>query len=373
LLQLDSVNAFCRSHYMAIYSRVGPYRREILDRLAAHENTTDGGSVPALKRELFEYWAHEASLVPMRYHPLLRWRMKRADQEAWKFVTRVATEQPELILAVLALVGERGPLRGSEATEQRRSRSERAMWDWSDGKNALEYLFYDGRVTAAKRVNFERLYDLTERVIPPDILSAATPEENDAHRQLLLIAAARLGVASEQDLGDYFRLPRKASRAQVAELARTGALVAVDVEGWDATAYMLPGATAAGPIDARALISPFDSLIWSRARTSRIFGFDYRLEIYTPAAKRTYGYYVLPFLLGEQLVARVDLRSDRPSKTLRVLGSFAESGAEPALVAHELAAELRLVARWLGLDRVEVARRGGLARPLSAELKARGA
>jgi hypothetical protein len=371
ILQIDSVNALCRSHYMAIYSRVGPYRREILDALAGHETTSGRkGSRRTAQRELFEYWAHEASLIPLRYQPLLRWRMERADQDAWTFVSRVAKEQPELIERVLALVAQRGPLRGSEATEKQTPRSARAMWDWSEGKNALEYLFYAGRVTAAKRVNFERFYDLTERVISPTVLAVPTPDEDDAHRQLLLIAAERLGVATEDDLGDYFRLPRKASRARVAELAHGGELVTVAVEGWNAPAYAPRRPTAAGPVRARALLSPFDSLIWSRKRTSRLFGFDYRLEIYTPAAKRTYGYYVLPFLLGEELVARVDLKSDRPANTLRVLGSFAEAGRDDPEVAHELAAELWLLAGWLDLDRVEVARRGDLSRRLARAVDA---
>jgi uncharacterized protein len=369
VLQLDSVNVFCRSHYMPVYSRVGPYPREILDGLSGHQtSSTNPGRRARPDRELFEYWAHQASLISLELQPLLRWRMARADQEAWKFVVQVAKEQPQLIEDVLALVTERGPIRGSDASTQPLTRDGNAMWNWSDGKNALEYLFYAGRVCTSQRVNFERLYDLPERVLPADVLGAATPSEDDAQRQLILIAARSLGVASEEDLGDYFRLPRKASKARVAELVQSGDLETTAVEGWRLPAYMLPGAEPPRPVRACALLSPFDSLVWSRARTSRLFGFDYSIEIYTPAAKRRFGYYVLPFLLGESLVARVDLKSDRKAGVLRVLGAFAEDRHEPGPIARELAAELLSLANWLGLSYVAAERRGNLATRLAAEL-----
>jgi uncharacterized protein len=369
VLQLDSVNVFCRSHYMPVYSRVGPYPREILDGLSGHRTSSANPGRPArTDRELFEYWAHQASLISLELQPLLRWRMARADQEAWKFVVQVAKEQPQLIEDVLALVTERGPIRGSEASPRPLTRDGNAMWNWSDGKNALEYLFYAGRVSTSQRVNFERLYDLPERVLPADVLGAPTPSEDDAQRQLILIAARSLGVASEEDLGDYFRLPRKASKARVAELVQSGDLETTAVEGWRLPAYMLPGAEPPRPVRACALLSPFDSLVWSRARTSRLFGFDYSIEIYTPAAKRQFGYYVLPFLLGESLVARVDLKSDRKAGVLRVLGAFAEDRHEPGPIARELAAELLSLANWLGLSYVAAERRGNLATRLAAEL-----
>jgi uncharacterized protein YcaQ len=244
------------------------------------------------------------------------------------------------------------------------------MWNWSDGKNALEYLFYAGRVCTSQRVNFERLYDLPERVLPPDVLAAPTPAEADAQRQLILIAARALGVASEEDLGDYFRLPRKASKVRVAELVESNDLDTTTVAGWRMPAYMLPSVAPARPVRARALLSPFDSLIWSRARAARLFGFDYRVEIYTSAAKRQYGYYVLPFLLGESLVARVDLKSDRKTGVLRVLGAFAEDGHEPGHIARELASELLSLANWLGLGDVAAEPRGNLATRLATELAA---
>jgi uncharacterized protein len=353
---------------MPVYSRIGPYEREILDHLAAHVSTVGERSTRVRDQELFEYWAHEASLIPFAYEPLLRWRMAGADAYMWKPVARLAREKPQLLDHVLQLVTDNGPIRGADAEPQARVRDARQMWDWSDGKIALEYLFYTGRVSSAERVNFERRYDLTERVLPPEVLAAPTPSDADAQRALVVIAAQRLGVASEEDLGDYFRLPRKISKARVAELLDAGELEAVTVQGWTMPAYVLSGARAPRAVSARALLSPFDSLIWSRPRTERLFDFNYRLEIYTPAAKRKYGYYVLPFLLDESLVARVDLKSDRKAGVLRVLGAFAESHSEPQHVATELADELLILASWLGLDSVQVTRNGDLSRPLHTQL-----
>jgi len=369
LLQLDSVNVFCRSHYMPVFSRLGPYPRAALDRLAWH---ADGGSAPgrAGRRELIEYWGHEASLLPVEMQPLLRWRMARADALAWKGVARVAVEQPRLLEFVLDVVRERGPIRASDLAAKGRRREPREMWSWSEEKTALEYLFFAGRVCAARRVNFERLYDLPERVLPRPVLEAPTPTQDEAQRRLLLIAAKRLGVATEADLGDYFRLPRAESKARVAELAEDGGLVPVRVEGWRQPAYLSTerpeGLRRAA--SARALLTPFDSLVWARERTERLFDFRYRIEIYTPAPKRVHGYYVLPFLLGDRLVGRVDLKSDRQAGVLRVRGAFAEPHADVPLVAAELADELRLLSAWLELDSVSVARKGDLAAALRRAL-----
>jgi len=370
LLQLDSVNVFCRSHYMPVFSRLGPYPRQALDRLAWHENGSEE-SRRSGQRDLIEYWGHEASLLPVELQPLLRWRMARADALAWKGVARVAVEQPELLAFVLKTVRERGPLRASDLAAKGRRREPGEMWNWSEEKTALEYLFFAGRVCAARRVNFERLYDLPERVLPREVLGAPTPSQEEAQRQLVLIAAKRLGVASEADLGDYFRLPRAESKARVAELVEDGGLTAVRVEGWRPPAY-IPAERPAGlrrAARARALLTPFDSLVWARERAERIFGFRYRIEIYVPAPKRVYGYYVLPFLLGDRLVARVDLKSDRQAGVLRVRGAFAEPGADTALVAKELAEELRLLSEWLGLGGVSVARKGDLAAALRREVR----
>ncbi len=358
ILQLDSVNVFCRSHYMPLFSRLGPYPRATLDTLTAH---TDG----PVRRETFEYWAHEASLLPVATQPLLRWRMARVDEQAWGGIVRVAREHPELVQEVLALVTAQGPIRSSATGVARPARTSGQMWNWHPGKIALEYLFWSGQVTAARRVNFERLYDLTARVLPRDVASAPTPSEPDAQRELTRIAARALGVATEPDLGDYFRLPRADSKARVAELVELGELEPIEVQGWRRPAYLWPSARRPRRVDARALLSPFDSLIWFRARTEQIFGFRYRIEIYTPAAKRVHGYYVLPFLLGDALVARVDLKSDRQAGVLRVQGAHLEAGQDPRRVATELAAELVTTASWLGLDRVAVAARGDLAPELA--------
>jgi uncharacterized protein YcaQ len=360
LLQLDSVNVFSRTHYMPLFSRLGPYPRELLDRMAAHTN----GSI---RRELFEYWAHEASLVPVALQPHLRWRMARADHDAWGGVRRIAREHPQLVADVLALVDEQGPVRAADTGAERAKRRAGEMWNWHEGKTALEYLFWSGQVTAARRVNFERRYDLPERVLPPDVLAQPTPTVEEAQRELVRVAARALGVATEPDLGDYFRLPRGESKQRVAELVEAGELEPATVEGWTAPAYLWPAARRPRRVRARALLSPFDSLIWFRPRTERIFGFRYRIEIYTPAPKRVHGYYVLPFLLGDELVARVDLKSDRQAGVLRVQGAYAEPDLDTAHVAAELAQELHAVAGWLGLERgVAVADRGDLAPALAA-------
>jgi uncharacterized protein YcaQ len=346
VLQLDSVNVFCRSHYMPVFSRLGAYDRELLDGLAGHTEP-DGG------REFFEYWGHEASIMPSSVYGLLRWRNVRADLEAWKFVVDFAREHPDYVEQTLALVKEQGPIRASATGAVRDQAHEGEMWNWHEGKLALEYLFYAGRVAVARRVNFERLYDLPQRVLPADALDQNQPEA-EAQRQLIRIAASALGVATEPDLGDYFRLTRGDSKARVAELVDAGELTPIRIDGWDTVAYLSPDADTPGQIQGRALLSPFDSLIWTRARAQRVFDFDYHLEIYTPAAKRQYGYYVLPFLVNDQLVGRVDLKTDRKAHRLLVQGVFFEARSDHELVALELAHELTDVAQWLGLDGVDV-------------------
>jgi uncharacterized protein len=358
ILQIDSVNVFCRSHYLPLFSRLGPYSREALDTLTAH-------TAGPVRRELFEYWAHEASLVPVELQPLLRWRMQRASEDAWPGIRRIAHDKPTLLDDVVDLMRERGPIRASETGIPRPARVPGEMWNWHDGKMALEYLFWAGRAASARRINFERHYDLPERVLPPAVLAVPTPSVEEAQRELVRIAARAYGVATEPDLGDYFRLPRADSKARVAELVDAGELVRVEVEGWAAPTYLWPQARRPRRITARALLSPFDSLVWFRERTERLFGFRYRIEIYTPAPKRLYGYYVLPFLLGDSLVARVDLKSDRQAGVLRVQGAYLEDGADPYYVAGELAEELAVTARWLGLGAVVVMPRGDLAPDLA--------
>jgi uncharacterized protein len=354
LLQLDSVNVFCRSHYLPVLARLGPYSRDLLDRLAAH---TSG----PVRRELFEYWAHEASLVPVELQPLLRWRMARAATDHWAGVRRIAKDKPNLLEDVLALIEEQGPIRSSDTGIAPIAPRPGHMWNWHDGKIALEYLFYAGRVTAARRINFERYYDLPERVLPAEILAAPTPEPADAFRELVRIAARAHGIGTEPDLRDYFRMSHTATKRAVAELVDSGELLPVEVDGWNTPAYLWHEARRPRRITARALLSPFDPVVWFRQRTERLFGFRYRIEIYTPAPKRVYGYYVLPVLLGDELVGRVDLKSDRQARVLRVQSAHVEGGHDPHYVSQELAEELAITADWLGLDGVVVMPRGGLA------------
>ncbi|MDP9092765.1 MAG: winged helix DNA-binding domain-containing protein [Actinomycetota bacterium] len=358
ILQIDSVNVFARTHYMPLFSRLGPYSRDALDRLTAH---TSG----PVRRELFEYWAHEASIIPVELQPLLRWRMARAHADAWGGMRRIARDNPKLLQDITRLVAEHGPVRANETGVRPPTRKPGQMWNWHDGKIALEYLFWSGQITAARRVNFERYYDIPQRVLPASVLALPTPSVEAAQRQLVRIAARAYGVATEADLGDYFRLPRAESKARVAELSSAGELDVVAVEGWNQPAYLWPGARRPRRITARALLSPFDSLIWFRERAERLFGFRYRIEIYTPSIKRQYGYYVLPFLLGDALVARVDLKSDRKAGVLRVQAAYLEQGADPHYVAAELAAELATTARWLGLGSIVVMPRGDLAPELA--------
>jgi len=362
LLQIDSVNVFSRAHYLPVFARLGPYPRALLDELT--------GYVPRPRKPaMFEYWAHAASLIPIELQPLLRWRMARADEEPWPGIRRIARENPALLDDVLRLVQEQGPVRAGDTGIPRPAPRPGHMWNWHDGKVALEYLFYAGKVTTAKRVNFERYYDLTERVIPPAVLATPTPSEPAAKIELVRLSARALGVATEPDLRDYFRIAHDSCKAAVATLVETGELLPVEVTGWRAPAYLWHEAKRPRRVAARALLAPFDPLVWYRERTERLFDFFYRIEIYTPEAQRQYGYYVLPFLLGEHLVGRVDLKADRQAGVLRVQSAWVELGHDPDHVAAELAAELALTAQWLELDEVVVAPRGDLAKELAAAVQ----
>jgi hypothetical protein len=350
LLQIDSVNVLTRAHYMPAYSRVGPYPTAVVDDMAFKHH------------ELFEYWAHEASLVPVDLHPLLRWRMKRAEAKigTWGAVARIASEQPGYIERVFQEVVDRGPIAAGEVEDDIRRSKDNWGWNWSAAKTALEYLFWTGRITTASRRNFERRYDLPERVLPKRVLDLPTPDEATAHRELLLIAARSHGVGTVGDLADYFRIKNPQARPRIAELVEDGRLVEVAVSGWRHPAYMLPDMVVPRKAAAPALLVPFDPLIWERDRTLRLFDFHYRVEIYVPAEKRVHGYYVLPFLLGDRLVARVDLKADRSGGTLLVQSASAEPGA-PEATAAALAGELQLMASWLGLDSVTIVGKGDLA------------
>lgn len=351
LVQIDSVNVLVRSHYLPLFSRLGAYDCGLVDRAA----------YAGKRRSLFEYWGHEASLLPVDLQPLLRWRMARAERGEGIYggLARFARERADYIAAILAELAARGPLSAGELAEGGRGRG--SWWGWSDGKHALEWLFWTGQVTTQTRRGFERVYDLPERCLPERVLAAPTPDGAEAQRRLLLIAARALGVASERDLRDYFRLDVTEARVRLAELVEAGQLVPAAVEGWNQPAYLDPQARRPRRVRARALLSPFDSLVWERDRAERLFDFRYRLEIYTPAERRVHGYYVLPFLLGDRLVARVDLKADRQARALRVIAAHPEADlADPGATAAELLAELALMAGWLGLERLDILGGGAL-------------
>ena len=356
LIQIDSVNVLVRSQELPLFARLGAHPRDSLPRMAA-----DG--------ELFEYWCHEASLLPIAMWPLLRWRAERVD-EAWGSIRAIGSDEPGYVRAVLDEVRDRGPLTAGELSAP--GPKTESMWGWSPGKRALEYLFRTGAVSARRRPSdFARLYDLTERLIPAEVLALPVPSEDDAKRELLLMAARSLGVATARDLCDYHRLNVPRARPVVAELAEEGRLVPVRVRGWRQPAFLHPQAHLPRWIRGRALLSPFDSLVWDRVRTERLFGFRYRIGIYTPAARREHGYFVLPFLLGDRLVARVDLKADRGAAALLVRSAHAEPNDATPEVAAELAEELRIMAGWLGLETVRVVGAGDLAAPLADMVGAR--
>ncbi|MBB6095609.1 hypothetical protein HNQ60_004499 [Povalibacter uvarum] len=346
-VQIDSVNVLVRSHYLPLFSRLGHYSHDLLDRAAYDE------------RHLFEYWGHEASFLPVEMYPLFRWRMDRAKrgEGTWGGLRRYATEHQDLVQAALAQIRDRGPLGASELDAA--GKSSGGWWGWSQGKQILEWLFWSGTVTTARRRNFERLYDLTERVLPSEIFSAPAPSKEDAQRSLMATAGRALGIATLRDLRDYYRLPTQDAAERLKELLDEGTLLPVSVEGWKHAAYLHHEARVPRKVSGAALLSPFDSLIWERQRTERLFDFIYRLEIYTPADKRQHGYYVLPFLLDERLVGRVDLKADRARSRLQVKGGSVEEGVTAKKIVEPLSAELQSLAQWLGLEGVEITTRRG--------------
>jgi uncharacterized protein YcaQ len=354
LLQIDSVNVLVRSHYLPVFSRLGPYPRDLLDRLSWGP-----------KAELFEYWGHAASLIPLPLQPSLRWRMDRSRARENGWATRITRERPGYLDEVRELVRRAGPI-GAGATGEDRPNLPGSMWNWHDGKIALEYLFVVGEVMTAARPHFERLYDLTERVLPPEIQAVPTPPVEDAQRELVRVSARALGVGTLSDLRDYFRLSIADTRARVEELVDSGELLPVRVEGWKDPAWLWAAAKLPRRITARALLTPFDPVVWERARAERLFDFRYKIEIYLPPPKRVYGYYVLPFLLGDTLVGRVDVKADRAGGVLQVRAAWSEHPSPPPEVAEELALELADLARWLGLESVAVWPRGTLAPALAA-------
>lgn len=342
LHQIDSVNVLVRAHYLPVFSRLGAYDQRLLDAGAwGHKS----------KRSMFEYWAHEASLLPLELHPLLRWRMASAERGeiGWRHLRAFASARRSEADAVLERIRADGPLAASDFEH---GKGQGGWWGWGETKVALEWLFWAGLITTAtRRASFERIYDLPERVIPCEILASPTPEPAAAKRELIERSARTLGIATATDLRDYFRLDPQSARDAIAELVEDGVLLPVMVEGWKAPAFLHRDARMPRRIRAQALLAPFDPLVWERSRTERLFDFRYRIEIYTPAEKRVHGYYVLPFLLDEDLVGRVDLKADRQQSRLLVRQITWEPNAPPD-AKERLDSKLRRMADWLGLDAV---------------------
>lgn len=353
LIQIDSVNVLTRSHYLPVFARLGAYPQRLLEDAA-------WGS----RRMLFEYWGHEASLIPVAMQPLFRWRMAdaRAGVGQWAGVRKFGQENQPFIRRVLAEIEKRGPLGASELEEAGKAKD--GWWGWSEGKRAVEWLFWAGLITTRSRRGFERLYDIPERVLPRAVVDTPTPIRADAQRELIRIAARAMGVATETDLRDYFRMGPQETRDRIAELQEAGELTPVEVGGWGKAAWLSPAARRPRRIAASTLLSPFDSLVWRRERDERMFGFHYRIEIYVPAEKRKHGYYVLPWLHGDGLKARVDLKSDRTSGRLLVQSAHEEDHARPDAIASPLMRDLQSMAAWLGLGEVEVRGEGRLAEAL---------
>jgi uncharacterized protein YcaQ len=365
-IQIDSVNVLARAHYLPTFSRFGPYPVAALDDLAHG------------KRELFEYWGHAACFLPVELYPFMRWRMDRRV-DVWLAVDR---KRKDFVEAVYREVAERGPIAAGEVSIGGKSTG--PWWGWSDGKLALENLFIQGRVSVAGRRNFARLYDLTERVIPPSVLDAPAIAPPDAKKELLVRATRAMGVGTAKDIAQYFHIDAWWDRSSVNgrrppakthllfdELVEDGRLEVARVEGWKQPAYMVPGIKIPRSVDARAIVSPFDPVLWERKWTKAVFDFDYQIEIYVPAPKRIYGYYVLPFLMGDRFAARVDLKADRKSSTLIVQAAHVEPGFDPDAVADALAEELRSVASWLSLESFVIARKGNLMKALKPAINER--
>ena len=359
-VQIDSVNVLVRSQELPLFARLGDHPRSLIPDATA-------------RGDIYEYWCHAASHLPVRHFPLSRVRMEQARTglRVWGGVREVARKNPRLRDEILARVNsEPGGIVAGEVSTRKGPKGQ--WWDWDKGKSILEWLFWTGQITARRRDrDFARVYMGLHHAFPAEVLALPVPDAETAHREQLMLAAASHGIATAGDLLDYHHLRGPAPRAAIAGLVREGLLEEVRVEGWKEKAYLHPGAARPRTVHARALLSPFDSMVWCRPRDERLFGFHYRLEIYTPAPKRVYGYYVLPFLLNDRLVARVDLKADRQRGVLSVPGAFSEPGTDVLEVADELADELLLMARWLGLGKVETGGNGDLAVPLRKLLASR--
>lgn len=349
VVQLDSVNVLARTHYLPFFSRLGPYERRRLDDWIWGSG------------EMLEYWAHMASVVPVENHRLFRWRME--NEGIWRVFQKVLEKKPDYLELILAEVRERGPLQTSDLTDPGHKHGDDPMWNWSEGKAALEWWFFKGELATAARPNFVRIYDVKERVIPREVLDTPTPPEEEAKAELLVMSARALGIGTAADLADYYRMRHVGKLLE--RLVTEGRLRKVQVQGWRQPAYMHPDTVIPRRVSATALLSPFDNLVFNRDRVERLWDFHYRIEIYTPAPKRVYGYYVLPFLLDGHLVGRVDLKADRANRALLVRGAYGEPGIDRVAVGRALRQELESMAVWLDLDDVVVDDRGDLAKVLS--------
>jgi uncharacterized protein len=362
VLQLDSVSVAVRAHYAPVFSRLGPYDRDVLDRAA-------WGHSARSPRLLVEYWAHEAALMAVDDWPLLRWRMRQYRHGRWG--THIVKANPRLADDIVGAVGELGPCTAGQIEAHLAAAARRAKgpwWNRSDTKWVAEALFASGVLTTATRVGFARHYDLTEKVLPADVL-ARHVDDDEALRELTLRVATALGVGTEADIRDYFRLVGGQVKPAIAKLVADGELERVEVDGWPVPAYLRTGRSVPRLARGTALLCPFDPLIFFRPRVQRLFGFHYRIEIYTPSAQRHYGYYVWPFLLDGELVGRVDLKADRTRDALHIVGAFVEPDQSPARVASELIRELTTMASWLGLAGVTVGDRGDLVNELKAAVE----
>jgi uncharacterized protein len=360
LVQIDYVNVLTPAHYQVLFSRLGPYEKSLLDDLVYR------------RREFIEQWAHERSILPVETWLLLRHRMETHRVRPWGF-EKSLEQQSSYVAQALEEIRSRGPLSAEDLPEpdgMPRRMNDKWGWGLNFKNQVLEAHFGFGRLAVVRRLpNFARVYDLAERVIPAEIRGRRI-EHDEAQRELLRLAARSYGVGTAADLADYYRMPIREARRRIAELVEAGELHEARVEGWREPAYLHSEARAGRKIEAAALLSPFDPVVWYRPRLARLFGFDYRIEIFTPQEKRRWGYYVLPFLLGERLVARIDIKADRAGRRLLVLAAYLETGADSEAVADGLGAELWTMAAWLELDSVSVERRGGFARRLADAVRA---
>jgi len=364
-IQIDSVNVLARAHYLPTFSRYGPYPMPALDGLV-HRT-----------RELFEYWGHAACFLPIELYPLMRWRMDN-QLDAWAGLSR---KQRDFNEAVHSEVAERGPIAAGEISIAGKRTG--PWWGWSEGKRAIEFLFRQGRVAVAGRRNFERLYDIPERVFPKAALQARSVAAADAKKELIVRAARAMGVGTARDIAQYFQIDAWWDRLSVNgrrapakthllfdELVEERRLEPIRIQGWKQPAYVVPGIRVPTSVDVRAIVSPFDPVMWERKWTKAVFDFEYQIEIYVPGHKRIHGYYVLPCLMGDRFAARVDLKADRKASTLIVHAAYVEPGLDPRRVASALAGELRSMATWLSLESFAVGAKGNLARPLKRALAA---